>query len=109
MFYPAILIQTNQVFPLRGKQECVERLQEPKRIRCINIRDSEAEIDYTCPIGLTGNRRNEVLSMAKIGSLGQSKERTFKITVSLNLSGRGKLYRCCDGRPSISNNHWLKR
>ncbi|MGD0745105.1 MAG: hypothetical protein ABSA45_08110 [Verrucomicrobiota bacterium] len=26
---------------------------------------SQAEIEYTCPIGLTGNRRNEVLSMGK--------------------------------------------
>jgi hypothetical protein len=38
-------------------------------IRRINIKDSEAEIEYTCPIGLGENRRNEVLSMARIGSI----------------------------------------
>jgi predicted DNA-binding protein (UPF0278 family) len=38
-------------------------------IRRININDSEAEIEYTCPIGLTGNRRNEVLSMAMMAPL----------------------------------------
>jgi hypothetical protein len=37
-------------------------------IRRINVKDSEAEIEYTCPIGLGGNRRNEVLSIAQIGS-----------------------------------------
>jgi hypothetical protein len=37
-------------------------------IRRINIKDSEAEIEYTCPIGLGGNRSNEILSMARIGS-----------------------------------------
>jgi hypothetical protein len=37
-------------------------------IRRINIKDSEAEIEYTCPIGLSGRRRKEVLSMARIGS-----------------------------------------
>jgi site-specific DNA recombinase len=49
-------------------------------IRRINIKDSEAEIEYTCPIGLGGNRRNEVLSMARIGSRGRT--RTFNITVN---------------------------
>jgi hypothetical protein len=49
-------------------------------IRRINIRDSEAEIEYTCPIGLTGNRRNEVLSMGCIGSRGRT--RTYNITVN---------------------------
>lgn len=39
-------------------------------IRRINIKDSEAEIEYTCPIGLPGNHRNEVLSMGRIGSPG---------------------------------------
>ena len=38
-------------------------------IRRINIKDSEAEIEYTCPIELLGRRRNEVLSMATIRSL----------------------------------------
>jgi len=61
-------------------------------IRRINIKDSEAEIEYTCPIGLSGNRRNEVLSMAQIGSLAHSIERTFKITVLLGNSRRGKSY-----------------
>ena len=42
-------------------------------IRRINIKDSEAEIEYTCPIGLSGNRRNEVLSMAQIGSRGRAR------------------------------------
>ncbi len=49
-------------------------------IRRINIKDSEAEIEYTCPIGFGGNRRNEVLSMAKIGSRGRA--RTYNITVN---------------------------
>jgi hypothetical protein len=30
---------------------------------------SEAEIDYTRPIGLGGNRKNEILSMARIAPL----------------------------------------
>jgi hypothetical protein len=42
-------------------------------IRRINIKDSEAEIEYTCPIGLTGNRRSEVLSMGRIGSRGRAR------------------------------------
>jgi hypothetical protein len=42
-------------------------------IRRINIKDSEAEIEYTCPIGFGGNRRNEVLSMARIGSRGRAR------------------------------------
>ena len=42
-------------------------------IRRINIKDSEAEIEYTCPIGLNGNRRIEVLSMARIGSRGRAR------------------------------------
>jgi hypothetical protein len=42
-------------------------------IRRINLKDSEAEIEYTCPIGLSGNRRNEVLSMARIGSRGRAR------------------------------------
>jgi hypothetical protein len=37
-------------------------------IRPINIKDSEAEIEYTCPIGIGGNRKNEVLSIERIGS-----------------------------------------
>ena len=49
-------------------------------IRRISIRDSEAEIEYTCPIGLGGNRRNEVLSMERIGSRGRA--RTYNITVN---------------------------
>ena len=49
-------------------------------IRRININDSQAEIEYTCPIGLTGNRRNEVLSMAMIGSRGRT--RTCNQTVN---------------------------
>ena len=49
-------------------------------VRRINIKNSEAEIEYTCPIGLGGNRRNEVLSMARIGSRGRT--RTFNITVN---------------------------
>ena len=47
-------------------------------IRRINIRDSEAEIEYTCPIGLGGNLRNEVLSMGCIGSRGRTR-RLFPI------------------------------
>jgi hypothetical protein len=42
-------------------------------IRRINIKDSEAEIEYTCPIKFGGNRRNEVLSMAQIGSRGRAR------------------------------------
>ena len=42
-------------------------------IRRINIKDSMAEIEYTCPIGLNGNLRNEVLSMARIGSRGRAR------------------------------------
>jgi hypothetical protein len=61
-------------------------------IRRINIKDLEAEIEYSCPIGLGGNRRNEVLSMARIGSLAYSIERTFKIRVLLGNSRRGKSY-----------------
>jgi uncharacterized coiled-coil DUF342 family protein len=49
-------------------------------IRRINIKDSEAEIEYTCPIGTGGNRRNEVLSMARIGSRGRA--RTYNHTVN---------------------------
>ena len=49
-------------------------------IRRISIKDSEAEIEYTCPIGLGGNRRNEVLSMERIGSRGRA--RTYNITVN---------------------------
>ena len=62
-------------------------------IRRINIKDSEAEIEYTCPIGLGGNPRNEVLSMARIGSVAHSIERTFKIKVLLGNSRRGKPYK----------------
>jgi hypothetical protein len=42
-------------------------------IRRINIKDSEAEIEYTCPIGLGGNPRNKVLSMGWIGSRGRTR------------------------------------
>ena len=42
-------------------------------IRRINVKDSEAEIEYTCPIGLTGNRKNEVLSMGRTGSRGRAR------------------------------------
>jgi hypothetical protein len=49
-------------------------------IRRINIKDLEAEIEYTCPIGLSGNRRKEVLSMGCNGSRGRT--RTFNITVN---------------------------
>ena len=49
-------------------------------IRRINIKDSEAEIEYTCPIGIGSNRKNEVLSMAQIGSRGRA--RTFNPTVN---------------------------
>ena len=49
-------------------------------IRRINIKDSEAEIEYTCPIGIYGNRKNEVLSMTRIGSRGRA--RTFNPTVN---------------------------
>jgi hypothetical protein len=46
-------------------------------IRRINVKDSEAEIEYTCPIGLGGNRRNEVLSMARIGSRGRTRNKSI--------------------------------
>ena len=49
-------------------------------IRRINIKDSEAEIEYACPIGLGGSRRNEVLSMGCIGSRGRT--RTYNHTVN---------------------------
>ena len=49
-------------------------------IRRINIKDSEVEIEYTCPIGLSGNRRKEVLSMGCLGSRGRT--RTYNITVN---------------------------
>lgn len=52
---------------VRGKQEAMQI------VRLIDIRDSEAEIEYTCPIGLGGNRKNEVLSMAQIGSRGRAR------------------------------------
>jgi hypothetical protein len=71
-------------------------------IRRINIKDSEAEIEYTCPIGLGGNRRNEVLSMERIGSLARSIERTFKITVLLGNSRRGKPYFAAQVNPNPS-------
>ncbi len=48
-------------------------------IRRINIKDSKAEIEYTCPIGLGGNRRNEVLSMAQIGSRGRARTYNFAV------------------------------
>jgi hypothetical protein len=37
-------------------------------IRRINIKNSEAKIEYTCPIGIGGNRKHEVLCMEQIGS-----------------------------------------
>jgi site-specific DNA recombinase len=49
-------------------------------IRRINIKDSEAEIEYTCPIGIGGNRKNEVLCMEQIGSRGRA--RTYNHTVN---------------------------
>ena len=49
-------------------------------IRRINIKDSDAEIEYSCPIGLSGQRKKEVLSMAQIGSRGRA--RTFNIAVN---------------------------
>jgi hypothetical protein len=48
-------------------------------IRRINVKDSEAEIEYTCPIGLGGNRTNEVLSMARIGSRGRTRTCNFAV------------------------------
>jgi hypothetical protein len=39
----------------------------------IGIRDQDVEIEYTCPIGPTGNRRNEILSIGKIGSRGRTR------------------------------------
>ncbi len=47
-------------------------------IRRINLKDSEAEIEYTYPTGLSGNRRNEVLSMERIVSRGRAR-RLFPI------------------------------
>ena len=52
-------------------------------IRRISIKDSEAEIEYTCPIGLGGNRRNEVLSMERIGSRGRARRCYRSIILSL--------------------------
>ena len=49
-------------------------------VKRIDIRDSSAEIEYTCPIGLTGNRRNEVLSTGENGSRGRA--RTYNHTVN---------------------------
>jgi hypothetical protein len=49
-------------------------------IRRINIQDSEAEIQYTCAIGIGGNRKNEVLRMEQIGSRGRA--RTYNHTVN---------------------------
>jgi hypothetical protein len=49
-------------------------------IRRINIKDSEAEIEYTCPIGIGGNRKNEVLRKEQIGSRGRA--RTYNHTVN---------------------------
>lgn len=54
-------------------------------IRRINIKDSEAEIEYTCPIGLSGNRRNEVLSMARIGSRGRARNESAAEALSILL------------------------
>ena len=58
-------------------------------IRRINIKNSEAEIEYTCPIGLGGNRRNEVLSMARIGSRGRTRNESVAET-SFSLSIEAK-------------------
>ncbi len=54
------------------------------------VQTEAAGIEYTRPIGLGGNRRNEVLSMAQIGSPAHSMQRTFKITGSPGNSRRGK-------------------
>ena len=52
-------------------------------IRPINIKDSEAEIEYTCLIGLSGRRRQDVLSMAKIGSAGRTRTYNPRINSAL--------------------------
>ena len=54
-------------------------------IRRINTKDSEAEIEYTCPIALGGNRRNKVLSMALIGSRGRARNESAAEALSVLL------------------------
>jgi hypothetical protein len=36
-------------------------------VRRIGIRNNEAEIEYTCPLSVSGNRKNEVLPIGKYG------------------------------------------
>ncbi len=52
-------------------------------IKRIGVKDDQAEIEYTCPMGLSGNGRNEVLSVAKNGSKGRT--RTFNPSVNSRL------------------------
>ncbi len=54
-------------------------------IKRIGIRDDQAEIEYTCPIGLSDDGRHEVLSIGKNGSRGRA--RTCNITVNPDKSG----------------------
>ncbi|MGP8202104.1 MAG: hypothetical protein ACLQU4_21665 [Limisphaerales bacterium] len=42
-------------------------------IRRIDIKNDQAEIEYTCPLGLSGNGRHEVLSIDKNGSKGRTR------------------------------------
>jgi site-specific DNA recombinase len=42
-------------------------------IRRIGIKGDQAEIEYTCPIGLSGNRKQEVLSLDRNGSKGRTR------------------------------------
>lgn len=58
-------------------------------IRRINTKDLEAEIEYTCPIGFGRSRRNEVLSMARIGSRGRTRNKSIT-EVSFPLSFEAK-------------------
>lgn len=36
-------------------------------VRRVGIRDNEAEIEYSCPLGTSGNGRNDVLSISGVG------------------------------------------
>jgi hypothetical protein len=48
-------------------------------VRRIGIRNNEAEIEYTCPLLVSGNRRSEVLSIGSNGDPTGNRTRAISV------------------------------
>jgi len=61
-------------------------------IKRIGIQDNEAQIEYTCPIGLSSGRRSEVLSIVQIGDPDRTIAKTFKLLIRIGPSFQNEPY-----------------